>query len=29
MHGLAEFDAIIDIWINRLKAGMERKHSGK
>ncbi len=29
MHGLAEFDAIIDIWINRLKTGMERKHSGK
>lgn len=24
LHGLAEYDAIIDIWINRLKAGMAR-----
>lgn len=26
MQGLAEFDAIIDIWIKRLKASMQHKH---
>ena len=29
MHGLAEYDGIIDIWINRLKASMQHKHPAK
>ncbi len=29
LHGLAEYDGVVDVWIQRLKASRERQHRGK